>query len=78
MATPSKLFIRCVAISGVTEESWSEDNERALDQYILDSSITTMVVYLDTYMGLRVEYSMQFQVQHTFRSTFSPLFILNH
>eukprot|EP00064_Thunnus_orientalis_P006207 superscaffoldBa00000637_g6223 len=62
MYTQPQLFIRCVAISGVTEELWSEKNERALDQFIVDTSITTMVVYLDTYMGLRVEYPMPLQV----------------
>ncbi|XP_042256267.1 dynein axonemal heavy chain 2 [Thunnus maccoyii] len=62
LKTIRQLFIRCVAISGVTEELWSEKNERALDQFIVDTSITTMVVYLDTYMGLRVEYPMPLQV----------------
>ncbi|XP_040887758.1 dynein heavy chain 2, axonemal [Toxotes jaculatrix] len=52
------LFIRCVAISGVTEELWTKENERALDQFIEDTSITTMVVYRDTDAGLRVEYSV--------------------
>ncbi|KAG7496340.1 dynein heavy chain 2, axonemal [Solea senegalensis] len=52
------LFIRCVAISGVTEEFWTKENERALDQFILDSSITTVVVYKDTHATLRVEYSV--------------------
>ncbi|XP_039997326.1 dynein heavy chain 2, axonemal [Xiphias gladius] len=56
------LFIRCVAISGVTEELWTKENERALDQFIVDTSITTVVVYKDTSAGLRVEYSMPGQV----------------
>ncbi|KAM9836557.1 LOW QUALITY PROTEIN: dynein axonemal heavy chain 2 [Aulostomus maculatus] len=57
-----QIFIRCVAISGFTEESWSKDNERAVDNYIQDTSLTVMVVYVDSYMGLRVEYSMPLQV----------------
>ncbi|XP_060896803.1 dynein axonemal heavy chain 2-like [Labrus mixtus] len=52
------LFIRCVALPGVTEELWTEENERALDQFIVDDTITTMVVYLDTDSKLRVEYSI--------------------
>ncbi|XP_070785989.1 dynein axonemal heavy chain 2 [Enoplosus armatus] len=52
------LFIRCVVLSGVTEELWTEENERAVDQFIVDTSITTIVVYVDTYGSLRVEYSM--------------------
>ncbi|XP_062301425.1 dynein axonemal heavy chain 2 [Scomber scombrus] len=52
------MFIRCVAISGVTEESWSEENGKALDQFIVDTSITTVVVYLDSQMELRLEYSV--------------------
>uniref|UniRef100_A0A3Q3RVK4 Dynein axonemal heavy chain 2 n=1 Tax=Mastacembelus armatus TaxID=205130 RepID=A0A3Q3RVK4_9TELE len=56
------LFLRCVAISGVTEESWSEENVKALDQFIVDTSITTMAVYMDTYMRLHVEFSMPLMV----------------
>ncbi|XP_044040597.1 dynein axonemal heavy chain 2-like isoform X2 [Siniperca chuatsi] len=53
-----RLFIRCVALSGVTEELWTEENKRALDRFIVDTSITTIVVYVNTYVRLRVEYSM--------------------
>lgn len=71
-----KLFIRCVAISGVTEELWTKENERALDQFIVDTSITTVVVYKDTSAGLRVEYSMPVPVQHIVLSTFNSLSVL--
>ncbi|KAI3375810.1 hypothetical protein L3Q82_004092 [Scortum barcoo] len=57
-----KLLIRCVALPGVTEESWTEENKRALDRFILDTSVTTLVVYVDTSVKLRVEYSMPSQV----------------
>ncbi|XP_029381754.1 dynein heavy chain 2, axonemal [Echeneis naucrates] len=50
--------IRCVTISGVTEESWTEQNKRALDQFIVDTSIPAVVVYKDTHGLLQVEYSM--------------------
>lgn len=63
-----KLFIRCVALPGVTEELWTEENVRALDQFIVDTSVTTMLVYVDTENRLRVEYSMPLPVQHTFLS----------
>ncbi|XP_070849918.1 dynein axonemal heavy chain 2 [Chaetodon trifascialis] len=56
------LFIRCVALPGVTEELWTEENEKALDQFIVDTSITTMVVYVDTEARLQVEYSMPLPV----------------
>uniref|UniRef100_A0A8P4KIS1 Dynein axonemal heavy chain 2 n=1 Tax=Dicentrarchus labrax TaxID=13489 RepID=A0A8P4KIS1_DICLA len=56
------LFIRCVDLPGVTEELWTEENERAVDQFIVDTTITTMVVYVDTCVGLRVEYSMPIPV----------------
>lgn len=64
-----------MAISGVTEESWSEENEKALDEFIEDTSITTMVVYMDAYTGLRVERSVPSQVQQISVTTFSPLLI---
>ncbi|XP_074478915.1 dynein axonemal heavy chain 2 [Sebastes fasciatus] len=56
------LFMRCAALSGVTRGLWTEENERALDQFIEDTSITTMVVYVDTHAGLRVEFSMPLPV----------------
>ncbi|KAK2862755.1 hypothetical protein Q5P01_002288 [Channa striata] len=52
------LFMGCVGISGVTEELWTEENLKALDQFIEDTSITIMVVYMDAHMGLRVEISI--------------------
>ncbi|KAF7654720.1 hypothetical protein LDENG_00065830, partial [Lucifuga dentata] len=58
-----KLFIRCVALPGVTEESWTEGNKKALDEFIVDTSMTTMVVYLDPKKGLQMEFSMPLQEQ---------------
>lgn len=59
-----------MAISGVTEELWTEENEKAVDQFIVDTSITVMVVYKDTSMGLRVEYTMPLWVKHSFQLFF--------
>ena len=75
-STHWKLFIRCVAISGVTEELWTEENGRALDRFIMDTSITTLWVYKDTYGHLRVENSIPLPVEHTVLSTFSSLSVL--
>ncbi|KAM9820319.1 LOW QUALITY PROTEIN: dynein axonemal heavy chain 2 [Neosynchiropus ocellatus] len=57
-----RLFIRCVSIPGVTEESWSWENERMLEQFVCDESITTLVVYLDVHMKLQVEFTIPVQV----------------
>lgn len=65
-----KLFIRCVALPGVTEESWTEENKRAVDQFVVDTTLTTLVVYVDTDAKLRVEYSIPLLVQHSSRLTF--------
>ncbi|KAF3697610.1 Dynein heavy chain 2, axonemal Axonemal beta dynein heavy chain 2 Ciliary dynein heavy chain 2 [Channa argus] len=61
--TIRSLFVSRVAISGVTEELWTEENLNALDTFIEDTSITVMVVYLDTSMGLRVEHSIPLKEQ---------------
>ncbi|XP_069015317.1 dynein axonemal heavy chain 2 [Embiotoca jacksoni] len=53
-----QLLIRCVCLSGVTKESWTEENKKALDSFIEDTSITAMLVYVDSSLGLRVEYHM--------------------
>ncbi|XP_061921125.1 dynein axonemal heavy chain 2 [Entelurus aequoreus] len=55
-------FIRCVDISDITQEMWLEDHEKVLDQFIEDTSISTLVVYLDTDMTLKVDYSLPSQV----------------
>ncbi|TMS01980.1 Dynein-1-beta heavy chain, flagellar inner arm I1 complex [Larimichthys crocea] len=60
--TIRRLFIRCVALPGVTEELWTEENNSAVDQFIVNDSITAMVVYVDAYARLRVEYSMPLPV----------------
>ncbi|KAM9717113.1 dynein axonemal heavy chain 2 [Menidia menidia] len=56
-----QLFIHCVSIAGVTEETWTEEHFKPLDQFILDISITTVIVYMHISNGLRVEYSMPLQ-----------------
>ncbi|KAK9521280.1 hypothetical protein VZT92_021099 [Zoarces viviparus] len=61
--TIRQLFIRLMTVTGVPRELLTDDNERALDQFIDDTSITTMVVYVDTYDRLRVEFSMPSQVE---------------
>ncbi len=69
--------MRCVALPGVTEELWTEENERALDQFIEDTSITTMVVYVDTSAELRVEHSMpSMLVRATLLYTCNPKIIV--
>lgn len=59
---PWKAVIRCVAISGIAEDLWTEENEKAVDEFIEDTSITLMVVYKDAYLALRVEHAMPLQV----------------
>ncbi|KAL0970220.1 hypothetical protein UPYG_G00238880 [Umbra pygmaea] len=72
------LFKKRVALTGMSEQTWSEENDDALDKFILDSSIKTLVVYPDPYAGLRVEYAMPSQVvdQLAFfiRSEDTPIF----
>ncbi|KAK0155947.1 Dynein heavy chain 2, axonemal [Merluccius polli] len=56
-----KLFKGRVALSGVTQDSWTEENERTLGRFIEDGSVALMVVYLDPLTGLRVENAMPSQ-----------------
>ncbi|XP_034551682.1 dynein heavy chain 2, axonemal-like [Notolabrus celidotus] len=53
--TVRQRFICNVALPGVTEELWTEENEQAVDQFISDATITTMFVYVDNDSKLRVE-----------------------
>ncbi|XP_073321620.1 dynein axonemal heavy chain 2 [Pagrus major] len=52
------LFIGCAALPGITEESWSEENKRAVDQFIVDTTIKILTVYVDPNGRLRVEHSL--------------------
>ena len=56
------LFKTRVSLTGVSEASWTEENDKALDKFIADSSIRIMVVYSDPFSGLRVEYAIPSQV----------------
>ena len=51
-----------MSLTGVSEASWTEENDKALDKFIADSSIRIMVVYSDPFSGLRVEYAIPSQV----------------
>ncbi|XP_030194945.1 dynein heavy chain 2, axonemal-like [Gadus morhua] len=72
-----RLFICRVALSDVTWDSWSEDNELALDRFIEGASIPLMVVYLDPMTGLRVENGMPSQavdqLAYFIRSSEAPI-----
>ncbi|KAM8760834.1 dynein axonemal heavy chain 2-like [Acanthopagrus schlegelii] len=52
------MIIGCAALPGITEESWSEENKRAVDQFIVDSAIKILTVYVDPNGRLRVEHSL--------------------
>ena len=56
----------------MTWDSWSEDNELALDRFIEGASIPLMVVYLDPMTGLRVENGMPSQVHMTHLTVLRP------
>lgn len=47
----------CIVLPGVDEASWTAENKRALDQFIVDATITTLLVYLDGDGGLQVDFS---------------------
>lgn len=51
-----------MALTGVSEVSWTDENNRALDKYIADVSIKLLVIYLDPFSGLCVQYNMPSQV----------------
>lgn len=70
------MFIGCAALPGITEESWSEENKRAVDQFIVDTTIKILTVYVDPNGRLRVEHSLPSSVQHTFLHTFNPKILI--
>ncbi|XP_068615161.1 dynein axonemal heavy chain 2-like [Brachionichthys hirsutus] len=59
-------FIHRVCAPRVTKESWTEENETTLDKFIVNTTITTLVVYLDADATLRVENSFPSSVRHIF------------
>ncbi|KAI5104428.1 dynein heavy chain 2, axonemal isoform X1 [Silurus meridionalis] len=55
-------FKRRVALTGVSEASWTDENNSALDKFSADATIKLLVVYLDPFSGLCVQYTMPSQV----------------
>ncbi|XP_064181287.1 dynein axonemal heavy chain 2 [Anguilla rostrata] len=51
-------FKRCVDLRGVAGDSWTEENDQALDSFSSDASLLFLVVYLDPSSGLRVDFSL--------------------
>ncbi|XP_068440309.1 dynein axonemal heavy chain 2 [Clinocottus analis] len=60
--TIRELFIRLMTLTGVHNGLLTDENKQALDQFIVDTSITTMAVYIDAQDRMRVEHSMPSQV----------------
>ncbi|XP_063042411.1 dynein axonemal heavy chain 2 [Engraulis encrasicolus] len=54
-------FMKRVSISGVTEEDWTEENLLVLDQFVADENLKLLVIYLDQFAGLKVEFAMPAQ-----------------
>ncbi|XP_065104586.1 dynein axonemal heavy chain 2-like [Paramisgurnus dabryanus] len=55
-------FKKHLALSGISKESWTDENERALDKFISDPSIRLLIVYHDPFTSPRVDYAMPAQV----------------
>lgn len=47
-----------MALPGVTEESWTQEVKDKVDQFILNSSITTLVLYVDAQSKLRAKHAV--------------------
>lgn len=50
-------MMSCVVLPGVNEASWTAENKTALDQFIVDSTIPTLLLYLDGDGRLHVDSS---------------------
>lgn len=48
----------------MTSESWTEENDQALDSFAWDASVRFLLVYLDPSTGLRVDMSLPAEVPH--------------
>ncbi|XP_051578639.1 dynein axonemal heavy chain 2 [Myxocyprinus asiaticus] len=55
-------FKNHLALSGISKESWTDENERALDKFISDPSVRLLIVYRDPFTGLRMDYAMPAKV----------------
>ncbi|XP_062849650.1 dynein axonemal heavy chain 2 [Trichomycterus rosablanca] len=57
-----ELFRKRVVLTGVSEDSWTEKNNRALDRFIEDATIKILIIYPDPFAGLCVQYAVPCQV----------------
>lgn len=55
----------CVVLPGVSEASWTAENRKALDHFIVDTTVTALLVYLDGDGRLQVDSSAPQVVQNT-------------
>lgn len=67
----------CVVLPGVNEASWTAENKKALDQFIVDTTITTLLVYLDGDGRLQVDSSVPLLVSKTLNNLLNFIFLLS-
>lgn len=59
----NETFKKRLALSGISKESWTDENERALDEFISEPSVRVLIVYVDPFTGPRVDFAMPAQVR---------------
>ncbi|XP_056602033.1 dynein axonemal heavy chain 2 isoform X3 [Triplophysa dalaica] len=55
-------FKKHLVLSGISKESWTDENKRALDKFISDPSVRLLIVYHDPFTSPRVDFTMPTQV----------------
>nr|XP_015801752.2 dynein axonemal heavy chain 2 [Nothobranchius furzeri] len=69
LKTIRQLLVQRVYLSGAPEESWTEDTMKLLDPFILDTSVSDVMVYLHPLRGIQVVYQRPSEVEELFQFT---------
>ncbi|KAA0723087.1 Dynein heavy chain 2, axonemal [Triplophysa tibetana] len=58
----NETFRKHLVLSGISKESWTDENKRALDKFISDPSVRLLIVYHDPFTSPRVDFTMPTKV----------------
>uniref|UniRef100_A0A8C4S375 Dynein axonemal heavy chain 2 n=1 Tax=Erpetoichthys calabaricus TaxID=27687 RepID=A0A8C4S375_ERPCA len=51
-----------VVLSGLKEDMWTEEHDQILDRFIKEDALRVLIVHIDPYIGLRVDFSVPAQI----------------
>ncbi|XP_039605580.1 dynein heavy chain 2, axonemal [Polypterus senegalus] len=51
-----------IVLSGLKDDMWTEEHDQILDRFIKEEALRVLIVHIDPYIGLRVDFSVPAQI----------------